>query len=105
MKSSSTGDRQAREFLTRYRDCLVTLDSYMVEARKMCELLQACNGNAANAVEQVALMAQRDNEDYSHRDYQRARRRLLRFARLNSLSDDRSCRSVYKELGLSWMPH
>ena len=46
----------------------------------MCELLESCNGNAANALEQIDLMAQRDRENSSHSDYQRARKRLLHAA-------------------------
>jgi hypothetical protein len=45
-------------------------------------MISACNGDA-NVSEQVALIAQRRQEDAAHTEYVRARKRLLRAARLN----------------------
>ena len=84
MRSVMDRARLDREFLQRYRDCLIALDAYMSEAYKMCDLLAACNGNAGSVLAQVDLVAQRDRENCSYSDYQRARKRLLHFARLSS---------------------
>ena len=84
MRSAKARVQDGREFLNRYQDCLAALDAYMTDARRMCDLLESCNGNAANALEQLDLMAQRDRENSSHSDYQRARKRLLHAAKLGS---------------------
>lgn len=74
--------QDALEFLRRYRDCLVALNTYMSEAHRMCQLLEACNGRACDVSEQCELVAQRDRENSSESEYHRARKRLLRVARL-----------------------
>jgi hypothetical protein len=84
MMSEKARVRNGREFFNRYHYCLAALNAYITDARKICELLESCNGNAANALEQIDLMAQRDRENSSHSDYQRARKRLLHAAKLGS---------------------
>ena len=76
--------RQQGRFLDRYNECLTALETYMAEAHKLCDLLEACNGNAATVAEHLELAAQRDRENDSCLDYRRARSRLLHTAWLNS---------------------
>jgi hypothetical protein len=66
-----------------YTECVTALEIYTAEANILCQMLSACNGDATVS-EQVALIAQRRQEDAAHAEYVRARKRLLRAARLNS---------------------
>lgn len=70
-------------FLRLHTECVTALEIYTAEADILCRMLSACNGDATVS-EQVALIAQRRQEDAAHAEYVRARKRLLRAARLNS---------------------
>ncbi len=56
----------------------------MTQARKMCDLLEACNGDPASVLKRLELLTQRNRENDLRSEYQRARKRLLRTAGLNS---------------------
>ncbi len=73
-----------REFFHRYNQCLAALDAYVTQARKMCDLLEACNGDPASVLKRLELVTQRNRENDLRSDYERARKRLLRTAGLNS---------------------
>ena len=61
---------------------IAALQLYVVEADKLCHMLSACNGYAVKVADHVALLAQRQRENDAHGEYIRARKRLLRVARL-----------------------
>jgi hypothetical protein len=64
-------------------DCVSALEIYMAEADKLCRMLRECDGDARDVSEQGSLIAQERREHAAHAEYHRARKRLMRFARLN----------------------
>jgi hypothetical protein len=58
-----------------YREAL---QLYMAEARKMCQMLTACQGKAVNVTRQLDLIAQRERENEALANYLSARSRLMR---------------------------
>jgi hypothetical protein len=73
--------KSTNDFLYRRNQFIIALEIYMAEADKLCQMLSACNGDAVNVADQVALTAQRYRENDAHDEYIRARKRLLRSSR------------------------
>ena len=78
--------KDKNDFLHIRNEYIAALEIYLAEAGKLCHMLSACDGHAVNVAEQVALLAQRHRENEAHGEYIRARKRLLRSARLASTS-------------------
>ena len=75
--------KAVNDFHHLHAECVSALEAYIAEADKLCRMLKFCNGNATNAMDQVDLLEQRQRETTAHAEYHRARKRLLRRARLN----------------------
>jgi hypothetical protein len=58
--------------------CRKALRLYMHEARKMCQMLQACQDNELSVTRQLDLIAQRERENEALSNYLSARSRLMR---------------------------
>jgi hypothetical protein len=78
--------KDRNHFLYRRNEYIAALEIYLSEADKLCHMLSACNGPAVNVADHVALIGQVQRENDTHDDYIRARKRLLRSARLTSSS-------------------
>jgi hypothetical protein len=80
VKPTRKAQKIVDNFLRLHTECVTALEIYTAEADILCRMLAACNGDATVS-EQVALIAQRRQEDAAHAEYVRARKRLLRAAR------------------------
>ena len=78
--------KNSNDFLHIRNEYIAALEIYLAEADKLCHMLSACNGHAVNVADHVALLAQRHRENDAYGEYIRARKRLLRSARLTSTS-------------------
>ena len=78
--------KDRNDFLYIRNQYFAAREIYLVEADKLCHMLSACNGHAVSVADHVALIAQRYRENEAHDEYIRARKRLLRSARLHSTS-------------------
>lgn len=76
--------KDRNDFLHIRNQYIAALEIYLAEADKLCHMLSACDGHAVNVADHVALLAQRHRENDAHGEYIRARKRLLRSARLPS---------------------
>lgn|GEM_PF-2113407 len=83
LSGSGGRSKAANEFHHLHAECVSALEAYIAEADKLCRMLKFCNGNAASATDQVDLVEQRQRETNAHAEYHRARKRLLRRARLS----------------------
>ncbi len=91
-----TGPKTLSGFVARKKDrnnflyirnqYIAAREIYLAESDRLCHMLSACDGHAVNVADHVALIAQRHRENDAHDEYIRARKRLLRSARLISIS-------------------
>ena len=75
--------REKNDFLHLHTECVAALENYVAEADKLCQMLARAHGDAIGVTEHVSLLAQRERESEAHAEYLRARKRLLRRARLS----------------------
>jgi len=78
--------KDRNDFIYIRNQYIAALEIYVAEVDKLCRMLSACNGHAVSVVDHVAFLAQRHRENDAHGEYIRARKRLLRSARLTSTS-------------------
>ena len=78
--------KDRNDFLYIRNQYIAAREIYLAEADRLCHMLSACDGDALNVADHVALIAQRHQENDAHDEYIRARKRLLRSARLTSTS-------------------
>jgi hypothetical protein len=65
-------------------ECVSALETYIFEADKLCQMLANADGDEIGVIEHISLLAQRERESEAQAEYLRARKRLLRRARLTS---------------------
>jgi hypothetical protein len=83
-RSRQGRQREKNDFLYLHTECVAALENYVAEADKLCQMLAGTHGDAIGVTEHVSLLAQRERESEAHAEYLRARKRLLRRARLSS---------------------
>ena len=72
----------AQEFELLHAECGDTLQRYMQEASRMCELLSHCQPGAMSLEQRSEIHAQRSLENEAYRRYQHVRTRLLDAVRI-----------------------
>ena len=75
---SAVMDEQS--FFALVRECSDTLNAYMAEAKKTCEMLTDCRGKRLDINDRRRITAQRSAENEMQQKYMRVRERLFEAA-------------------------